>query len=174
MSSDIWRVDILEQVYCVKRALPKLKVKADWFAPVERNLFEVAWYQVANEVVPGCAPSVIVHDKVAMLCVMDFLDPGSYKNWKLELRDGRADQDTAAEVGDKLARIHAGTAGRESIKPDLPDLEIFHSIRLEPYLETVAVIHPDLDSVQSSGNDTRRRQPEKYSTGTKRCRIYRC
>jgi hypothetical protein len=37
VSSDIWKVNADGRVYCVKRALPKLKVAADWFAPVERN-----------------------------------------------------------------------------------------------------------------------------------------
>ena len=42
VSSDIWKVEADGRTYCVKRALAKLKVKADWFAPVERNKFEVA------------------------------------------------------------------------------------------------------------------------------------
>ena len=56
VSSDIWKVSSGARVYCVKRALAKLKVEADWFAPVERNQFEVAWYQIANNICPGSAP----------------------------------------------------------------------------------------------------------------------
>ena len=37
VSSDIWRVDLASGPICIKRALPKLKVAADWRAPVERN-----------------------------------------------------------------------------------------------------------------------------------------
>ena len=144
VSSDIWRVETQGQVYCVKRALSKLKVEADWFAPVERNLFEVAWYQVANKVAPGCAPQVIAHDEIAMLCVMEYLDPDTHKLWKNELRWGQADIATASQVGKLLGRIHAGTAGREKINKSLPDIDIFHAIRLEPYLEAVAASHPDL------------------------------
>ena len=36
VSSDIWLVDADRGRMCVKRALPKLKVAADWRAPVER------------------------------------------------------------------------------------------------------------------------------------------
>ena len=37
VSSDIWRVDLAGGPICIKRALPKLKVAADWQAPVSRN-----------------------------------------------------------------------------------------------------------------------------------------
>ncbi len=144
VSSDIWRVETAERVYCVKRALSKLNVQADWFAPVERNLFEVAWYQVANEIVPGSAPHVITHDEIAMLCVMEYLDLDVYKLWKSELRDGRADESIAMQVGVRLGLIHSGTAGYKTIRAGLPDVDIFHPIRLEPYLEATAVNHPDL------------------------------
>jgi hypothetical protein len=39
VASDIWLIEG-EQVFCVKRALKKLKVSADWSAPVERNAKE--------------------------------------------------------------------------------------------------------------------------------------
>ena len=47
VSSDIYRVDAGGQTLCVKRALPKLKVAADWRAPVERNAYEAAWLRLA-------------------------------------------------------------------------------------------------------------------------------
>ena len=38
VSSDIWRVDLADgRTLCVKRALPRLKVAAEWTAPVSRN-----------------------------------------------------------------------------------------------------------------------------------------
>ncbi|HWG70061.1 MAG TPA: hypothetical protein VN692_11650, partial [Steroidobacteraceae bacterium] len=35
VSSDIWRIDLPNGPVCVKRALGKLRVAADWRAPVE-------------------------------------------------------------------------------------------------------------------------------------------
>ena len=49
VSSEIWRVTLPDRTVCIKRALPKLKVDADWRAPVERNSYEVAWFQVAAD-----------------------------------------------------------------------------------------------------------------------------
>ena len=75
VSSDIWKVDAEGRVFCVKRALPKLKVEADWFAPVERNRYEVAWYRIANRIMPGSAPRILAHDEEAMLFAMAYLAP---------------------------------------------------------------------------------------------------
>ena len=56
VSSDIWRVDVRDGAVCVKRALPRLRVAANWEAPVERNAFEVAWMEVAAAVNFLCGP----------------------------------------------------------------------------------------------------------------------
>ena len=48
VSSEIFRVDLPGGSVCVKRALPKLKVAADWRVPVERNRCEVEWMRVAG------------------------------------------------------------------------------------------------------------------------------
>jgi hypothetical protein len=39
VSSDIWRIDLPSGPICVKRALAKLRVAADWQAPIERNRY---------------------------------------------------------------------------------------------------------------------------------------
>ncbi len=147
VSSGIWKVVTPGGTFCVKRALPRLRVAAEWHAPVERNRFEVAWYEVAGAAVPGAAPPVLYQDAEAMLFAMAYLDPASHRLWKDELRDGRADPAFAAEVGRYLAAIHAATAGDDEIAWRFPRNDIFHAIRLEPYLEATATHHPDLREV---------------------------
>jgi len=144
VSSDIWRVDLPGGAICVKRALPKLKVAADWRAPVERNAYEVAWMETAGRLVPGSAPRIVGHDSRAGLFAMEFLDPSRHRLWKAELKEGRAVAAFAAAVGRSLAAIHAGTAGRADIAARFATDAIFHAIRLEPYLEATARAHPDL------------------------------
>jgi len=144
VSSDIWKVETEKQIFCVKRALPKLKVEANWFAPIERNLFEVTWYKVAGKIVPGSAPHIITHDEDIKLFAMQYLEPGDHMLWKSQLREGRADPANAAEVGRRLGRIHAGTAGDKTIEAQFPRTDIFQAIRLEPYLEATAMKHPNL------------------------------
>ena len=141
VSSDIWRVELAERTICVKRALPRLRVAQRWEAPVERNLYERRWLEVAARAVPGAAPNVLAGDDAAGLFAMQYLD---YPVWKERLRSGDADPAFARRVGDSLARIHAASAGREEIARLFPTDEIFHAIRLEPYLVATAERHPDL------------------------------
>src|SRR5690606_9925536 len=65
VSSDIWRVELPSGPVCVKRALPKLRVAADWRAPVERNAYEAAWLRVAAEAAPGAVPRLLGQDAAA-------------------------------------------------------------------------------------------------------------
>lgn len=144
VASDIWRLDLGRGPVCVKRARAKLKVAQDWRAPVERNTFEAAWLETANRIVPGAAPKVLAHDPGAGMFAMEYLDPGQYPSWKDDLLAGRVDADFAARVGNRIAQIHAATAGDDAIKAQFPTDAIFHAIRLAPYLEATAAAHPEL------------------------------
>jgi 5-methylthioribose kinase len=144
VSSDIWKVETTRSVFCVKRALAKLKVAADWFAPVERNRFELAWIKTANTIVPGVAPRILADDSEAMLFAMDYLDPAQHRLWKDELHRGNANPSDGQACGERLARIHSATANAPEIAALFPANDIFNAIRLEPYLEATATHHRDL------------------------------
>jgi hypothetical protein len=94
----------------------------------------------------------------AMLCAMEYLDPADHALWKAELRAGRARPADAAEVGRRLAAIHAATAGVPDIAAQFPRTDIFHAIRLEPYLEATAARHPDLKERSCSRSAAARRR----------------
>jgi len=129
--------------FCFKRALAKLKVAADWRAPVERNHAEVEWMRVADELVPGSVPCVLGEDARAGAFAMEYLAPSAHPVWKDQLRDGNIRIETAAAVADIIATIHAGTALRADIAQRFANDHIFHQIRLEPYLLATAARHPD-------------------------------
>ena len=144
VSSDIWRVDLPAGPVCVKRALPRLKVAAVWEAPVERNRYEWEWMREAGRIVPSSVPPLVAHDVEAGCFAMGFLDPAAHPLWKAQLRGGIADETTARAVGERLAAIHNGTAGRADVRARFSTDDIFHAIRLEPYLVATAAQHPDL------------------------------
>src|SRR5687768_10452466 len=115
VSSDIWRIETARGTVCAKRALPKLRVAADWRAPISRNRYEARWMKVAASTVPGSAPHVLgQHDELGVL-VMDYLDPERHALWKSSLRDGEVDAGFARSVGDTLARIHSHAAARPEL-----------------------------------------------------------
>ena len=144
VSSDIWRVDLPGGAVCVKRALEKLKVAAEWRAPVTRNATEVDWIQTAAAIVPDSVPRIRGHDPSIGAFAMDFLPPDRYPLWKAMLRDGVARTADATAVGDRLGRIHAGTARNEVLARRFATDEMFHALRLGAYLEAAALKHPDL------------------------------
>jgi aminoglycoside phosphotransferase (APT) family kinase protein len=119
-------------------------VKDDWFAPVERNRYERLWYATAGERVPGSAPQVLAHDDAAMLFAMEFLDPAEHRLWKGELLAGRVDVDFARRVGERLAAIHAATAGDAAIAAAFPTGPFFEDLRLDPYLRATGRRHPEI------------------------------
>jgi aminoglycoside phosphotransferase (APT) family kinase protein len=144
VSSDIWRINLPSGPICIKRALAKLRVAADWQAPVERNRYEASWMQRANTAAPGAAPRLLGVDEASGALAMQFLPPDSYALWKTQLRDGDADPAFAAQVATSLVRIHAATAADATVAADFPTDRIFYDIRLEPYLVATARAHPDL------------------------------
>lgn len=144
VASDIWRVDAERGAFCVKRALAKLKVAADWRAPVIRNEYEVAWFEAVAAAVPEAVPEILGHDPEAGLFAMAWLDPSDHRLWKADLAAGIADPAVAHAVGDRLGRIHAATAARSELAARFPTDSIFHAIRLEPYLEAAGRARPEV------------------------------
>jgi 5-methylthioribose kinase len=143
VSSEIFRADLPRGRLCIKRALPKLKVAADWRAPTERNRYEVEWMRVAGAIVPDAVPAILGEDAQSQLFAMAWLDPSDYPVWKHQLRDGIVDAATARDVGRRLALIHGGTADRSDLAERFDTDHIFFPIRLEPYLQATARVHAD-------------------------------
>ena len=144
VSSDIWLIALPGHPICIKRALPALKVAADWRVPVERSRYEYAWLRLAAAIVPDAVPSLIGQSDDGSLFATEFLDPHKAPLWKSLLLRGDIDASFAAAVGDTLGRIHAATASDPSIADRFPTDSLFHALRLEPYLLATAERHPDL------------------------------
>ena len=144
VSSDIWRIDTAQGPVCAKRALAKLRVAADWRAPIERNQYEARWMTVAQQAAPGSVPAVLGQHPALGVLVMQWLAPADHVLWKQRLLEGRAEIATAQSVGRMLARIHAYSAARPELAAQFDTDRIFFDIRLEPYLVATAAKHADL------------------------------
>lgn len=164
VSSDIWRVDLAAGPVCIKRALAKLRVEQDWFAPVERNRFEAAWMRRAAAAVPEAVPALLGQDERAGVLAMAYLDPATHRLWKEELLAGRVDLEVAAAVGDRLGRIHAATADDRDLARAFATDRIFYEIRLEPYLVATGRAHPDLAEALQTVLEV--------TAGTRRCLVH--
>lgn len=144
VSSDIWRVDLPGRSLCVKRALPKLKVAADWEAPVSRNAYEWAWLCFAAEHQPQAVPQPLAHDASAGLFAMSLLPPDEHPVWKAQLLAGRVEPQVAGQLGHILAHLHNASAHRDDLALAFDTLDNFQALRLEPYLLATAARHPSV------------------------------
>ncbi len=144
VSSDIWRVDLEGRSLCVKRALPKLRVKDDWQAPPDRNLYEWRWFQTVRRWIPEAAPEPLAFDPERRLLAMAFLPPEDHPLWKAEMLAGRVDVGFAAEVGERLGRIHAASAAEPGLASQFASDEGFFALRIDAYLLATARRRPEV------------------------------
>src|SRR5260221_6364310 len=79
VSSDIWLVRAGAAAFCVKRALPRLRVAADWQAPIERNTKEAGWIKAVGGFMPEAVPALLAEDAEAGMSAMDYLPPQSFE-----------------------------------------------------------------------------------------------
>lgn len=132
---------------CVKRALAKLKVAAEWHAPVERSDAEVAWIKVAATIAPENVPRIVGHDQAGLTFAMEYLDGAQYPVWKARLRDGHVRVVTARRLARFLATIHNANAHRADRAREFANDEAFTALRLDAYFAEAARRNPDVAPV---------------------------
>jgi aminoglycoside phosphotransferase (APT) family kinase protein len=152
VSSGIYRIDLAGGSYCLKQALPQLKVAKEWKVPVQRVFHEIDWLRTAAAIVPGHVPRVLGQDDATMSFVMEHLG-GDCHPWKSDLLQGHVDTAVARELGDVLGRIHAATADDAAVAARFATDANFHAIRLEPYLVEASRAHPDVADVLLAAAD---------------------
>jgi len=142
VSCDVWKVETATGPIVVKRPLPKLRVTAEWLAPVERGISEVRWLRRARMVDPHLAPEVLAELPTDHAFAMRFV-PGC-PVWKDELMAGRIDLDFAAQVGRAIAAVHAATANSLADQAEFPNDAMFFALRVDPFLLHVARHDPEI------------------------------
>lgn len=147
VSCDVYLVKSGTQTVCIKRALPKLRVAADWRASADRSHAEVGWFKLVSGIDPNWVPEVVGEDRARHMFAMEYFPPDTHPVWKSELAAGRADPDFAAHVGEALSHIHAATSGRDDVARDFTNGVQFHALRVDAYLLFTAARHADVAPV---------------------------
>jgi hypothetical protein len=142
VSSDIWRADLPGGPVCVKRALARLRVAATWTVPTNRTGFEAAWLAAAGEVMPEAACPVIGFAAEERVLVLRWLDPATHPLWKAQLLGGQVQTEVAAELGRRVAVLHAGLSGERDWRGVFDAGDLFQALRLDPYLRVTSERHP--------------------------------
>ena len=152
VSCDVWKLETPARAIVVKRALPKLRVESDWFAPVDRAGSEARWLRRVRSIDAGLAPEVLVELPELHAFALAFVPDAPV--WKDELIAGRVDIDFAAAVGRDLARIHAATADSPIDAAAFRVDALFNALRIDPFLRFVAENHSDVAAPLTSIADS--------------------
>jgi 5-methylthioribose kinase len=128
----------------VKRALPKLKVAADWRASPERSNVEVRALRAMRDLLGAAVvPEVLWEDAVNHRFAMERIDP-RLRNWKADLMSGRVDLVTAARVGELLGLLHVRSASDAMYATQFAHREFFEQLRIDPFFIRIAQRNPNL------------------------------
>lgn len=142
VASDIAAVELPGGAVCVKFALPKLRVAADWRAPVHRSRAEYAWLGAAGAVVPGQVPRLLGWSDGLLGFAMEMVAGPGVSLWKADLLAGGPAGPLAPLVGDLLGRVHAASARPGFDRAPFRNHDDLWALRLEPYLLHAALAHP--------------------------------
>jgi 5-methylthioribose kinase len=149
VSSEIYLVEDGVSKFVVKRALPKLKVKDDWFADVSRNASEWDYLACVSRMIPGAVPQLYFSCPGEGYFGMEYLGPG-FSNWKDLLLAGEFNTRHAELAAGILGEIHERTSSNGAFLKQFDTTANFHQLRVEPYLLTTGARNPTLRAIFES------------------------
>ena len=133
------------EAWVLKQALPKLRVKVDWFSDpsrIRREALALKWLpQLAPE---GSITPLVFEDPEQFLLAMRAV-PQPHENWKEMLLTGRRlSPGHVRQFGTLLGNIHRKSwEQRATLAPLFEDRSFFETLRVEPYYAYTAEQVPD-------------------------------
>jgi aminoglycoside phosphotransferase (APT) family kinase protein len=146
VSSEIYMVQDGDSRFVVKRALPKLKVKDDWFADVSRNSSEWNFIECVGSFLPDAVPQLRFSNPEKGYFGMEYLGD-DFANWKKLLLESVIKMEHARMAGRILGEIHRRTAACDDLRQRFDTTRNFHQLRTAPYLLTTGRRHPDFQEL---------------------------
>jgi 5-methylthioribose kinase len=143
ISCEVLLVETSQDAFVVKQALPKLRVREDWFSDMTRLGIEQACLRYWEKVVPGLVPRFRFYDGENYLYGMEAAPAGA-PMWKSLLMKGSIDFAIGRQVATALARIHDAAAADQDVRRTFASQKVFVELRIDPYLRTIADCHPVL------------------------------
>ena len=145
VSSTVILITLNNKRMVIKQALHKLKVKAEWYAPLWRSHVEQDCIEYLSSILPeGSVPEILFKDYENYLFIMSCAPEGA-RTWKNDLLKGSVDQEIAKKVGMILAIIQNCTAGNSTIEKRFEKNEIYIAGRIDPYYRTLQEVYPELN-----------------------------
>jgi 5-methylthioribose kinase len=140
----VWVGRLSGETWVLKQALPKLRVKADWFSDpsrIRREALGLKW--LATLTPPGAVTPLVFEDARHYLLAMEAV-PEPHENWKTMLLANRLEDDHVEQFAALLAAVHRRSSeSSEPLKELFDDRSFFESLRLEPYYAYAAEQVPE-------------------------------
>ena len=132
------------EAWVLKQALPKLRVKVDWFSDpsrVQREALGLKWlHRLAP---PDSITPLVFEDATNHLLAMAAV-PQPHENWKAVLLRGDVEDDHVRQFGRLLGEVHRRASEQASELSDVfDDRQFFESLRVEPYYAYTASQVPE-------------------------------
>jgi 5-methylthioribose kinase len=129
--------------WVLKQALPKLRVKSDWFSDPSRIRIEAEALRFLPSIVPpGTITPLIFEDPEENILAMEAV-PEPHQNWKERLLGGEIELPLIQEFARLLGVIHRRSHWRsDQLRMNFSDRTFFRTLRLEPYYEYSAAVAP--------------------------------
>lgn len=143
VSSEILRVNDGGDLFVVKRALPRLRVRDEWLADVSRNRYEQLFMQYVTRLMPQAVPALRPGPADRGYFAMELLG-SEFSSWKKLMMAGQARIEDARAAATLIGTIHARSAGDSEAERLFDTTANFVQLRVDPYLLTTGSRHPDL------------------------------
>lgn len=143
VSCEAVRVKTGEREFVIKQALPKLRVKEDWFSDIRRIFTEKDCLAVYHRLVPESTPELYFCDEENYLFGMEAA-PEQAEMWKKQLLRGTINFRSGANVARALATVHNATNKDAAVRERFKEVELFVQLRIDPYWNKIAERHPQL------------------------------
>ena len=143
VSCETVRVKTGAREFVIKQALPKLRVKEDWFSDIRRIFTEKDCLSVYYRLVPKSTPELFFCDDENYLFGMEAA-PEQAEMWKKQLLRGTVDFRVGGNVASALATVHNATNKDAVVRERFKEVELFIQLRIDPYWNKIAERHPQL------------------------------
>ncbi len=126
------KVDFEGHSWVMKQALPKLRVKGDWYSAPERIFYEAEAIRWFDQHLPGTCPKLTFEDKDYFIMAMEAI-PSPFDNLKELFMTTTPLSEHFTKAGALLGRIHSHGKARRRIPELFFDSQFFESLRIDPY-----------------------------------------
>jgi aminoglycoside phosphotransferase (APT) family kinase protein len=131
------------EAWVLKQALPKLRVKVNWFSDPARIGCEALALRWLPKLAPERAITPLIFEDPAQHLLAMAAVPQPHENWKAMLLAGKVFPRHVRQFGRLLGTVHrAAYERRDELAPLFDDRSFFESLRVEPYYAYTATQVP--------------------------------